>query len=96
MLAVHHLRKNYGSLLAVADVDFALQAGEILGYIGSNGAGKSTTVKIIAGLIEPSSGEVLFNGIPNPSGIWWAISGGSDTVRRAQSLPVSHGGSTWT
>jgi ABC-2 type transport system ATP-binding protein len=64
MLAVHHLRKNYGSLLAVADVDFALQAGEILGYIGSNGAGKSTTVKIIAGLIEPSSGEVLFNGIP--------------------------------
>ena len=63
MLAAHHLRKNYGSLSAVADVNFSLNAGEILGYIGSNGAGKSTTVKMIAGLIEPSSGEVLFNGI---------------------------------
>jgi len=63
MLAAHHLRKNYGSLSAVADVNFCLNAGEILGYIGSNGAGKSTTVKMIAGLIEPSSGEVLFNGV---------------------------------
>jgi ABC-2 type transport system ATP-binding protein len=64
MLAAHHLRKNYGSLLAIDDVNFTLDAGEILGYIGPNGAGKSTTVKIIAGLIEPSAGEVLFNGVP--------------------------------
>ncbi|HLQ79039.1 MAG TPA: ABC transporter ATP-binding protein [Terriglobia bacterium] len=62
MLAAYHLRKNYGSLLAVSDVDFTIGAGEILGYIGPNGAGKSTTVKMIAGLIEPSAGEVLFNG----------------------------------
>jgi len=62
MLAAHHLRKTYGSLLAVSDVDFTLGAGEILGYIGPNGAGKSTTVKMIAGLIEPSAGEVHFNG----------------------------------
>src|SRR5262245_29218567 len=64
MLAAHQLRKNYGSLLAINDVNFTLDAGEILGYIGPNGAGKSTTVKIIAGLIEPSAGEVLFNGVP--------------------------------
>src|SRR5882724_647869 len=62
MLAAYHLRKTYGSLLAVSDVDFTIGAGEILGYIGPNGAGKSTTVKMIAGLIEPSAGEVLFNG----------------------------------
>jgi len=64
MLAAHQLRKNYGSLLAISDVDFTLGAGEILGYIGPKGAGKSTTVKIIAGLIEPTAGEVLFNGVP--------------------------------
>ena len=62
MLAVHQLRKTYGSVLAVSGVDFTLGPGEILGYIGPNGAGKSTTVKMIAGLIEPTDGQVLFNG----------------------------------
>lgn len=62
MLAVHQLRKTYGSVLAVSGVDFTLGPGEILGYVGPNGAGKSTTVKMIAGLIEPTEGQVLFNG----------------------------------
>jgi len=62
MLDARHLRKNYGSLVAVNDVSFNIGPGEILGYIGPNGAGKSTTVKMIAGLIEPAAGEVRYRG----------------------------------
>lgn len=47
---------------AVEAVSFTANAGEITGYLGANGSGKSTTMKIITGLIEPSSGEVLFEG----------------------------------
>ncbi len=62
VIQAQHLRKNYGSLLAVSDVSFTIGPGAILGYIGPNGAGKSTTVKMLAGLLEPTSGEVLFDG----------------------------------
>jgi len=62
LIEARHLRKTYGSLLAVNDVSFAIHPGEILGYIGPNGAGKSTTVKMLAGLLEPTAGEILFNG----------------------------------
>jgi ABC-2 type transport system ATP-binding protein len=62
MLEARHLRKTYGSLVAVDEVSFAIRPGEILGYIGPNGSGKSTTVKMIAGLLEPTSGQVMYNG----------------------------------
>jgi ABC-2 type transport system ATP-binding protein len=45
-------------------VSFTARAGEITGYLGANGSGKSTTMKMITGLIEPSSGEILFDGRP--------------------------------
>jgi ABC-2 type transport system ATP-binding protein len=64
IIEARNLRKNYGSLIAVADVSFTIGAGDILGYIGPNGAGKSTTVKMLAGLLAPSAGSVLFNGSP--------------------------------
>lgn len=51
---------------AVEDISFSIQDGEIVGYIGSNGAGKSTTIKMMTGILKPTKGECLINGI-NPS-----------------------------
>lgn len=49
--------------LAVDDISFSIKKGEIVGYIGSNGAGKSTTIKMMTGILVPSDGECLVNGI---------------------------------
>lgn len=62
MLEVRSLSKRYSGIAAVEDVSFSIAPGEILGYLGANGAGKSTTVKMLTGLIEPSAGEILFRG----------------------------------
>jgi ABC-2 type transport system ATP-binding protein len=62
MLDVRGLTKWYGGLKAVSDVSFALQAGEVLGYVGPNGSGKTTTVNMVTGLVSPTSGEVRFQG----------------------------------
>lgn len=51
---------------AVEDISFSIPDGEIVGYIGSNGAGKSTTIKMMTGILKPTGGECLVNGI-NPS-----------------------------
>lgn len=61
-LEVRHLRKSYGSHLAVSDVSFELAEGEILGLLGPNGAGKSTTMMMIAGSLAADRGEVLLGG----------------------------------
>ena len=61
VIEVKRLTKNYAGLPAVDTVNFAIRAGEVLGYLGHNGAGKSTTVKMLAGLLEPTSGEILFH-----------------------------------
>ena len=47
---------------AVKDVSFSLESGEIVGYIGANGAGKSTTIKMMCGILTPSSGEIMVDG----------------------------------
>jgi ABC-2 type transport system ATP-binding protein len=62
MLEVRNLTKRYSGITVVDQVSFIIRPGEILGYLGANGAGKSTTVKMLTGLIEPSAGEILFNG----------------------------------
>ena len=62
LLEVNNLRKSFGDLVAVADVSFQVNAGEIFGLLGPNGAGKSTTMMMLAGLIEPDSGTVRING----------------------------------
>src|SRR5579862_2581252 len=64
MLEVRHLRKRYSGIPAVDDVSFVARAGEVTGYLGANGSGKSTTMKMATGLIEPTSGEILFEGEP--------------------------------
>jgi ABC-2 type transport system ATP-binding protein len=56
--------KDYGSVQAVRDVSFDLFPGEVFGLLGPNGSGKSTTLHILTGLLEASSGSVEINGIP--------------------------------
>lgn len=54
---------KYKTKVAVEDLTFKINEGEILGYIGANGAGKSTTIKMLTGILTPTSGKVLVNGI---------------------------------
>lgn len=63
-LAVHRLCKSFGGVKAVRDLSFEVRPGEILGLIGPNGSGKSTTVNVLAGVLPPSSGEILLAGVP--------------------------------
>src|SRR5690606_21381650 len=53
---------KYDTVQAVKDISFSLEEGEIVGYIGANGAGKSTTIKMSGGILTPSAGEITVNG----------------------------------
>lgn len=64
VLEFRNVSKQFGAVHAVDNLDFALMQGEIIGLMGDNGAGKSTTVKLIAGNFQPSSGEILLGGRP--------------------------------
>ena len=64
MLEIRHLRKAFGSLVAVDDVSFTVEPGRLTGLLGPNGAGKTTTVSMIAGLTRPDRGDVLIGGQP--------------------------------
>ena len=62
MIEVDHLTKRYHHALAVDDLNLRIDSGEIVGIIGHNGAGKSTTLKMITGLVEPTSGSIRVMG----------------------------------
>ncbi len=62
MLEVKNIQVAYGKIIAVKDVSVTVNQGEIVTLIGSNGAGKSTTLRTISGLTKPKSGEITFNG----------------------------------
>ncbi|MCK4613804.1 MAG: ABC transporter ATP-binding protein, partial [Thermoplasmata archaeon] len=62
MIEVRDLRKDYHTITAIDGVSFHVDRGEILGLLGSNGAGKSTTIKILAGLLRPTKGGVFLAG----------------------------------
>lgn len=62
MIEVENLSKRYGDKLAVDGLDFTVQPGIVTGFLGPNGAGKSTTMRMIAGLDEPTSGRVRVSG----------------------------------
>jgi ABC-2 type transport system ATP-binding protein len=64
MLEVRNLLKRYSGIPALDSVSFRARAGEVTGYLGANGSGKSTTMKLATGLLEPTSGEILFAGQP--------------------------------
>jgi ABC-2 type transport system ATP-binding protein len=62
LLSIQHLTGGYTKNPVLKDVSFEVEAGELVGLIGLNGAGKSTTIKHVIGLMEPHSGEIKING----------------------------------
>ena len=62
MLKVEGLNAGYGSVNILWDIGFTLAEGEIVAILGSNGAGKTTMVRAVTGMLKPSSGSVVFNG----------------------------------
>ena len=74
LLQVSALRKSFGGNVAVNDVSFTLQAGELLALIGPNGAGKSTTFNLVNGQLAPDSGRITLDGVSlvgrRPQDLW--------------------------
>ena len=71
-IQVRHLTRKFGGFTAVDDVSFDVARGEIFGFLGSNGAGKSTTIRMLCGLLQPTSGTASVGGIDvsaDPEGV---------------------------
>ena len=64
MLSVRNISKRYGDIVALRDVSFDVHPGRILGFLGRNGAGKTTAMRSVFGLVRADSGEVRYNGDP--------------------------------
>ncbi|HVE22760.1 MAG TPA: ABC transporter ATP-binding protein [Acidocella sp.] len=64
MLKVHNIQANYGAVCALHDISLDVMPGEIIVLLGMNGAGKSTTLKAISGLIHPARGSIIFQDKP--------------------------------
>ena len=63
MVSVNNLSKNFSSFEAVKEISFSINESEILGLLGPNGCGKTTTIGMMLGLLKPTSGEVIINGL---------------------------------
>ena len=61
-IVVNNLSKKYSNKLAVKNINFKINENEIIGLLGPNGCGKTTTIAMILGLLKPTSGEILING----------------------------------
>jgi ABC-2 type transport system ATP-binding protein len=61
-IEVNNLTKRFGKFVAVDNVSFTVKKGEVFGFLGANGAGKSTTIRMLCGLLEPTSGDALVGG----------------------------------
>ena len=71
-VTVRDLTRRFGAFLAVDHVSFDVEDGEIFGFLGSNGAGKSTTIRMLCGLLKPTSGSAMVGGIDvgrDPEGV---------------------------
>src|SRR6185295_12746332 len=71
-ITVSHLTRRFGDFVAVDDLTFDVQQGEIFGFLGSNGAGKSTTIRMLCGLLAPTSGAATVGGVDvgrDPEGV---------------------------
>lgn len=62
MLTVNHLTKYYGDRIGVYDLSFKIRKGKVLGILGSNGSGKTTTFRVLLGLLEKNEGKIMFEG----------------------------------
>jgi ABC-2 type transport system ATP-binding protein len=71
-IAVHELTRRFGDFTAVDRVSFEVREGEVFGFLGANGAGKSTTIRMLCGLLRPTSGTAIVGGIDvakDPEGV---------------------------
>ena len=68
IIVAHDLTCRFGDFTAVDRVNFTIERGEIFGFLGSNGCGKTTTMKMLTGLLAPSDGEALLFGKPLEAG----------------------------
>mgnify|MGYP000904640342 FL=1 len=73
-IEVKNLTKKFGNFTAVDSINFNVRQGEIFGFLGANGAGKSTTIRMLIGILEPSSGDALVGG--------FSIKSQSDLVKK--------------
>ncbi|TIX41732.1 MAG: sugar ABC transporter ATP-binding protein [Mesorhizobium sp.] len=64
LLSLQGIRKSFGAVDVLHGVDLKVAAGEVVGLVGDNGAGKSTLIKILSGVVKPTSGEILVRGKP--------------------------------
>jgi branched-chain amino acid transport system ATP-binding protein len=62
ILRVEGLKKSFGGLMAIRDLNFEIEQGEIIGLIGPNGSGKTTTLNLLTGFLKPDSGTITFRG----------------------------------
>lgn len=90
-IEVKNLTRRFGNFVAVNDVSFEVRAGEIFGFLGSNGAGKSTTIRMLCGLLQPTSGTATVGGIDvirDPEGVKRRIGYMSQRFSLYESLTV--------
>ena len=80
-IEIQNLHKRFGNVQALDGMDFTVRDGEMYGFVGSNGAGKSTTMRIALGVLAADSGEVLLDGLPLDD----------DTRRRIGYMPEERG-----
>ncbi|MCA0046669.1 ATP-binding cassette domain-containing protein [Mesorhizobium sp. B283B1A] len=64
IIELRDIKKSYGQVYALGGVDLSVDRGEVVGLIGDNGAGKSTLIKILSGVVRPTSGDILVRGQP--------------------------------
>ena len=62
ILTIKDLKLNYGPIAAIKGIDLSVEKGQIVAILGANGAGKTSTLKVISGLLKPSGGEIVFDG----------------------------------
>jgi simple sugar transport system ATP-binding protein len=89
LIELRDIKKSYGNVYALGGVSLYVEEGEVVGLIGDNGAGKSTLIKILAGAVQPTSGEILVRGVPTRG--WNAAKSreaGIETVFQDRALAV--------
>ena len=91
-IVVEDLVKRFAAFTAVDHVSFRVARGEIMGFLGPNGAGKSTIIRILCGLLRPTSGRVLVAGIDVARDPEARARSASATCRRSSRSIGSHGG----
>ena len=64
MIEIRHFKMSFGDKTVIKDLSFDVFRGEVFGFLGSNGSGKTTTLRALLGLYQPTAGDLLINGKP--------------------------------